>query len=185
MIRKLKSGGYRLYSRKTNPKTGRRRNLGTFKTRAAAEKHEQAVQYFKRHSGDRAPRAPRAAGTALSRACERTDRAEGWLRFVSRSWGMAMRVITMSCALVAVAVLAGAAAVQNNPGPSSGRSSGGAQTSGQSDSTTGQVEGLREAPVGHRQPRARDLPAAPNAAPPIRSPEEQDVDRKLRICRDC
>jgi len=48
MIRKLKSGGYRLYSRKRNPKTGRRRNLGTFKTRAAAEKHERAVQYFKR-----------------------------------------------------------------------------------------------------------------------------------------
>ena len=49
MIRKLKSGGYRLYSRKLNPKTGRRRNLGTFATRAAAEKHERAVQYFKRH----------------------------------------------------------------------------------------------------------------------------------------
>jgi hypothetical protein len=49
MIRKLKSGGYRLYSRKMNPKTGRRRNLGTFKTRAVAEKHERAVQYFKRH----------------------------------------------------------------------------------------------------------------------------------------
>jgi hypothetical protein len=49
MIRKLKSGGYRLYSRKINPKTGRRRNLGTFTTRAAAEKHERAVQYFKRH----------------------------------------------------------------------------------------------------------------------------------------
>jgi hypothetical protein len=49
MIRKLKSGGYRLYTRKVNPKTDRRRNLGTFKTRAAAEKHERAVQYFKRH----------------------------------------------------------------------------------------------------------------------------------------
>jgi hypothetical protein len=49
MIRKLKSGGYRLYSRKINQKTGRRRNLGTFTTRAAAEKHERAVQYFKRH----------------------------------------------------------------------------------------------------------------------------------------
>jgi hypothetical protein len=48
MIRKLKSGEYRLYSRKKNPKTGRRRNLGTFKTRAAAEKHERAVQFFKR-----------------------------------------------------------------------------------------------------------------------------------------
>jgi hypothetical protein len=48
MIRKLKSGQYRLYSRKADPKTGRRRNLGTFDTRAAAEKHERAVQYFKR-----------------------------------------------------------------------------------------------------------------------------------------
>jgi len=49
MIRKLKSGQYRLYSRKTDPKTCKRRNLGTFKSRAAAEKHERAVQYFKRH----------------------------------------------------------------------------------------------------------------------------------------
>ena len=49
MIRKLSPGEYRLYSRSPNPKTGRRRNLGTFKTRAAAEKHERAVQYFKRH----------------------------------------------------------------------------------------------------------------------------------------
>ena len=49
MIRKLQSGEYRLYSRKINPKTGKRRNLGTFKSRAAAEKHERDVQYFKRH----------------------------------------------------------------------------------------------------------------------------------------
>ena len=48
MIRKLPSGGYRLYSRKTDPKTGKRKNLGTFKTKAAAEKHEREVQYFKR-----------------------------------------------------------------------------------------------------------------------------------------
>jgi hypothetical protein len=48
MIRKLKSG-YRLYSRKTDPKTGKRRNLGTFETREAAQKHEREVQYFKRH----------------------------------------------------------------------------------------------------------------------------------------
>jgi len=48
MIRKLKSGEYRLYSRKKNPKTGKRRNLGTFKSRSAAEKHERAVQFFKR-----------------------------------------------------------------------------------------------------------------------------------------
>ena len=49
MIRKLPSGQYRLYSRKTNPKTGRRRNLGTFSSRAAAVRHERAVQYFKHH----------------------------------------------------------------------------------------------------------------------------------------
>jgi hypothetical protein len=49
MIRKLKSGQYRLYSRKKNPKTGKRRNLGTFATRKAAEQHEREIQYFKRH----------------------------------------------------------------------------------------------------------------------------------------
>jgi hypothetical protein len=49
VIRKLKTGEYRLYSRTRNPKTGKRRNLGTFKTRQAALRHERAVQYFKRH----------------------------------------------------------------------------------------------------------------------------------------
>ena len=49
MIRKLANGKYRLYSRKKNPKTGRRRNLGNFNSRAAAERHERAVQYVKRH----------------------------------------------------------------------------------------------------------------------------------------
>jgi hypothetical protein len=48
MIRKLANGRYRLYSRKRDPKTGRRRNLGTFATRTAAQKHERAVQFFKR-----------------------------------------------------------------------------------------------------------------------------------------
>jgi len=49
MIRKLKSGDYRLYSRKKDPSTGKRRNLGTFSSRAAAERHEREVQFFKRH----------------------------------------------------------------------------------------------------------------------------------------
>ncbi len=49
MIRRLATGQYRLYSRKKDPKTGKRRNLGTFATRAAAEKHEREVQYFKSH----------------------------------------------------------------------------------------------------------------------------------------
>ena len=51
MIRKLKSGEYRLYSRKPDARTGKRRNLGTFRSRAAAEKHEREVQYFKRNKG--------------------------------------------------------------------------------------------------------------------------------------
>ena len=47
MIRKLKSGEYRLYSRKVDPKTGKRRNLGTFGSMEKAKKHERAVQFFK------------------------------------------------------------------------------------------------------------------------------------------
>jgi len=49
VIRKLGSGKYRLYSRKVNPRTGKRRNLGTFTSRKAAEQHERDIQYFKRH----------------------------------------------------------------------------------------------------------------------------------------
>jgi hypothetical protein len=48
MIRRLSTGKYRLYSKKKDPRTGKRKNLGTFGSRAAAEKHERAVQYFKR-----------------------------------------------------------------------------------------------------------------------------------------
>ncbi|MFP5278080.1 MAG: hypothetical protein ACLGPM_13285 [Acidobacteriota bacterium] len=50
MIRKLKSGQFRIYSRKKNVRTGRRRNLGTFDTREQAQQHEREIQYFKRHS---------------------------------------------------------------------------------------------------------------------------------------
>jgi hypothetical protein len=49
VIRKLKGGKFRLYSRKKNAKTGKRRNLGTFSTRRAAQEHEKAVQFFKHH----------------------------------------------------------------------------------------------------------------------------------------
>jgi len=49
MIRKLQSGEYRLYSRKKDARTGKRRNLGTFLSLAAAQKHERAVQFFKKH----------------------------------------------------------------------------------------------------------------------------------------
>jgi hypothetical protein len=49
MIRKLTNGKYRLYSRKKNPRTGKRRNLGTFSSKMAAQRHEREIQYFKRH----------------------------------------------------------------------------------------------------------------------------------------
>lgn len=49
MIRKLKTGEFRIYSRHQDPKTGKRKNLGTFSTREKAEEHERAIQYFKRH----------------------------------------------------------------------------------------------------------------------------------------
>ena len=49
MIRKLKSGKYRLYSREKDSRTGKRKNLGTFNSKAAAKKHERVVQYFKHH----------------------------------------------------------------------------------------------------------------------------------------
>ena len=59
MIRKLSSGRYRLYSRSRDPRTGKRRNLGTFRTRAAAERHEREIQFFKRRgnrgAGSQAP----------------------------------------------------------------------------------------------------------------------------------
>jgi hypothetical protein len=51
MIRKLKNGQYRIYSRKIDEQTGKRRNLGTFATREQAQKHERDIQYFKRHRG--------------------------------------------------------------------------------------------------------------------------------------
>lgn len=49
MIRKLRSGQYRIYSRKVDETTGRRRNLGTFESKAAAQRHEREIQYFKHH----------------------------------------------------------------------------------------------------------------------------------------
>ncbi|PYM35304.1 MAG: hypothetical protein DME17_13135 [Candidatus Rokuibacteriota bacterium] len=62
MIRRLPSGQYRLYSKSRDPRTGKRRSLGTFPTRAAAERHERAIQFFKRHGG---------RGSALTRALSR------------------------------------------------------------------------------------------------------------------
>jgi hypothetical protein len=49
MIRKISGGKWRLYTRKKNPKTGKRRNLGTFGTKKAAVQHVREIQFFKRH----------------------------------------------------------------------------------------------------------------------------------------
>ena len=90
----------------------------------------------------------------------------------------------MTYAIVAaLALCSGAALAQNNaPQPGSG---GSAQTTGQADSGTGQSTNVRQAPVGHRQPSAKDVPPSVDKNLGARSPEDQAVDRKLRICRDC
>ena len=85
MIRKLPSGGYRLYSRKPNPATGKRRNLGTFKTREEAQAHERAVQYFKRRSQTVSMRPialSRVGKGARFAPCPRVN-ATRWARFAS------------------------------------------------------------------------------------------------------
>jgi len=61
----------------------------------------------------------------------------------------------------------------------------GAQTTGRANSGTGQATGVREAPIGHRQPSAKDVPQGIDDNLGARSPEDEAVDRKLRICRDC
>ena len=95
-----------------------------------------------------------------------------------------MRGIAMTYAIVAALALCSSAALaQNNVGQPG--SSGSAQTTGQADPGTGQATGVREAPIGHRQPTAKDVPPRNEDNLGVRSPEDQAVDRKLRICRDC
>jgi len=94
-----------------------------------------------------------------------------------------MRVVAVTYAIVATLAVCSVALAQNNarqPG-----SSGSAQTTGQADTSAGKVEWGGRAPPGHRQPRVKDVPAELDENVPIRSPEDEAVDRKLRICRDC
>jgi hypothetical protein len=90
-----------------------------------------------------------------------------------------VRAIAVSYALVAVTLLWSAAAAQNNPDRLPLPSSGSAQSTGQPASSA------REAPIGHRQPRAKDLPSSIQENLGTRSLEDEAIDRKLRICRDC
>lgn len=95
-----------------------------------------------------------------------------------------MRGIAMTYATVAALAVGSAALAQNNADRPSG-SSGSAETTGRANSGAGQPTGVREAPIGHRQPRAKDVPRGIDENLGARSPEDQAVDRKLRICRDC
>jgi hypothetical protein len=94
-----------------------------------------------------------------------------------------MRGIVMAYALLAAVVVCSAALAQNNPNEPSPPASGSAQTTGQGDNNPGQAP--REAPVGHRQPKAKDLPPGIQDNYGVRSPEDEELRRKLRICRDC
>ena len=101
---------------------------------------------------------------------------------------VAMRAVAMTYAIVAALAVGGAALAQNNadqPNNTDQPSGSGAQTTGQADSGTGQPTNVRQAPVGHRQPTAKDVPPSVDQNLGARSPEDQAVDRKLRICRDC
>jgi hypothetical protein len=94
-----------------------------------------------------------------------------------------MRGIVVTYALLAGVVVGSAAVAQNNPNQPSPPAGGSAQTTGQADNNPGQA--IREAPVGHRQPRAKDLPPGVQDNYGVRSPEDEAIRRKLRICRDC
>jgi hypothetical protein len=95
---------------------------------------------------------------------------------------VAMRGVAMTYAIVAALAVGSAALAQNNADQPSGP---GAQTTGRAGSGTGQPTGVKEAPIGHRQPKAKDVPRGIEENLGARSPEDAAVDRKLRICRDC
>jgi hypothetical protein len=95
---------------------------------------------------------------------------------------VAMRAVAMTYATVAALAVGSAALAQNNADQPPGS---GAQTTGRANSGSGQSTNVRQAPIGHRQPTAKDVPPGVDEKLGARSPEDQAVDRKLRICRDC
>ena len=96
-----------------------------------------------------------------------------------RTEDMAKRAIDVSYPLVAATLLWSAAAAQNNPDQPPRASGGSAQSTSQPASSA------REAPIGHRQPKAKDVPSWIEENLGTRSLEDETIDRKLRICRDC
>jgi hypothetical protein len=95
-----------------------------------------------------------------------------------------MRGVAVPYAVLAAVLVLNAAVAQTNPGQPS-PSSPSAQTMGQADTSAGKVDWGGRAPRGHRQPRVKDVPAGLDENAPIRSPEDEKIDRELRICRDC
>jgi len=96
-----------------------------------------------------------------------------------------MRGTVMTYAVLAALVMSSAAVAQNNPKQPSPPATAIAQTTGQADDSPGQANRVWEAPVGHRQPSARDVPARLQDNYGVRSLEDEIIDRKLRICRGC
>jgi hypothetical protein len=91
----------------------------------------------------------------------------------------------MAYAVAAAMVAWTAAVAQNNPNQPSPPAGGNAQTTGQAEDNWGRTSSGRQAPIGHRQPRAKDVPPGLQDNYGVRSLEDVVIDRKLRICRDC
>jgi len=98
-----------------------------------------------------------------------------------------MRGVAVPYAVLAAVLVLNAAVAQNDPGQPSSPSSPSAQTTGQADDDADEdiAPAVWQAPIGHRQPSAKDVPRKVEENLGIRSPEDEAIDRKLRICRDC
>jgi hypothetical protein len=101
----------------------------------------------------------------------------------TKTWRVAMRGVAVPYAVLAAVLVLNAAVAQNDPGQPSSPSSPSAQTTGQADDDI--APAVWQAPIGHRQPSAKDVPPKVEEDLGIRSPEDEAIDRKLRICRDC
>jgi len=86
-----------------------------------------------------------------------------------------MRSSMLIYAAVATVALCGTAGAQSNTVQPSKPPVSEPQTTGQA---------VPRAPVGHRQPTAKDVPSSDQSTS-VRTPEEEELDRKLRICRGC
>ena len=93
-----------------------------------------------------------------------------------------MRGVAVPYAVLAAVLVLNAAVAQDDPGQPS-PSSPSAQTTGQADDNIG--EAVWQAPIGHRQPSAKDVPPRVEENLGVRSSQDEAIDRKLRICRDC